>query len=65
MGGDRAMYPDRSALLCQQLGVKLHTLDPDNLPLLDVCTGQRVATEVDLDVAKYVDRCVCMCVTDT
>lgn len=47
------MYPDRSALLCKQLGVKLHTLDPDNLPLLDVCTGQRVASEVDQDVAKY------------
>lgn len=55
MGGDRPMYPDRSALLCKQLGVKLHTLDPDNLPLLDVRTGARVAAEVDRDVAKYVD----------
>ncbi len=60
MDGDRPMYPDRSALLCKQLGVRLHELNPDNLPLIDVLTGQRIGQDVDQEVVKYVWECLGM-----
>jgi hypothetical protein len=48
----RGLRADPSALLCAQLGIPLHALRQDVLPLFDGVTGERVAETLDRQVEK-------------
>lgn len=48
----RALRPDPSSLFCTQLGIDLHPVDRENLPLHDARTGKVVNKDLDNKVEK-------------
>ncbi|KAL4433102.1 hypothetical protein ABPG77_006529 [Micractinium sp. CCAP 211/92] len=52
---EKGLRSDPSAILCRQLGIKLHPLG-EQLPLLDTATGLPVPEELDKSVEKLRDE---------
>lgn len=48
---------DPCALLAEQLGVPLHSLNADMLPLYDTADGKRITAELDAAVERWASRC--------
>jgi len=52
----KSLRPDPSALLCRQLGIELHPLESEALPLFDITTGKPVDPSLDKEVEMLRDQ---------
>jgi monoamine oxidase len=52
----KSLRPDPSALLCRQLGIELHPLESEALPLFDITTGKPVDPALDKEVEMLRDQ---------